>query len=232
MKTVNGGASYSSVFEKESVAAIGDLAVAPSDSKVVWAGTGEAKDRLKKAVNYAWDATRHPWESPVVSGRLGFRPNATWSFGSSFSHGPYLLPPDEPLFAGGPIKDEFKQTTFGQDIAFAWRHWQLWAEVFESRFEVPNVGPADTLAYYVEAKYKLTPRLFGALRWNQQFFDKIPDGSGGRQRWDRDIWRVETALGFRFDRHIQAKLQYSLAHQNGPLQQGEQLVAAQITVKF
>jgi len=45
MKTTNAGASFSAIFEKEKVAAIGDIAVAPSDSKVVWVGTGEANDR-------------------------------------------------------------------------------------------------------------------------------------------------------------------------------------------
>ena len=192
----------------------------------------EVKNVALSSRPYAWDAKHHPWESPVVSGRLGYRPNAAWSFGASFSHGPYLLPPDEALFPGGPIKDEFKQTTVAYDIAYAWRHWQIWAEAFGSRFEVPNVGDAETLAYYIEGRYKFSPRVFLAGRWNQQFFDKIPDGIGGRQRWDRDIWRIETAVGYRFDRHLQTKLQYSLSRQNGPLQQGEQLVAAQITVKF
>jgi photosystem II stability/assembly factor-like uncharacterized protein len=45
MKTTNAGASFSAIFEKEKVAAIGAIAVAPSDSKVVWVGTGEANDR-------------------------------------------------------------------------------------------------------------------------------------------------------------------------------------------
>ena len=45
MKTTNAGASFSAIFEKEKVAAIGDIAVAPSDSKIVWVGTGEANDR-------------------------------------------------------------------------------------------------------------------------------------------------------------------------------------------
>src|SRR5262249_57602580 len=45
MKTTNAGASFSSIFEKEKVAAIGDIAVAPSDPKVVWVGSGEANDR-------------------------------------------------------------------------------------------------------------------------------------------------------------------------------------------
>ncbi|HEX4823613.1 MAG TPA: hypothetical protein VFV19_04845 [Candidatus Polarisedimenticolaceae bacterium] len=45
MKTTNAGASFSAIFEKEKVAAIGDIAVAPSDPKVVWVGSGEGNDR-------------------------------------------------------------------------------------------------------------------------------------------------------------------------------------------
>lgn len=192
----------------------------------------EVKNVALSSHPYAWRPTRHGWDFPVFGGRVGFRPNASWNFGASFSHGPYLLPPEERLSVGAPLKGDFDHTTLGYDISFSWRHWEVWGEVFASRFEVPNVGDADTLVYYVEAKYKFEPRLFGAVRWNQQLFDKIRDGMGGHKRWDRDIWRIETALGYRFDRHLQGKLQYSYSHQNGPRQQGEQLVAAQITVKF
>ena len=45
MKTTDNGATFDAIFEKEPVAAMGAVAVAPSDSKVVWAGTGEANDR-------------------------------------------------------------------------------------------------------------------------------------------------------------------------------------------
>ena len=45
MKTTNSGASFTPIFEKEKVAAIGAIAVAPSDPKVIWVGTGEANDR-------------------------------------------------------------------------------------------------------------------------------------------------------------------------------------------
>ncbi|HEU5334946.1 MAG TPA: sialidase family protein, partial [Terriglobales bacterium] len=41
-KSSDGGNRWSPVFDKEPVAAIGALAVAPSDPSVVWAGTGEA----------------------------------------------------------------------------------------------------------------------------------------------------------------------------------------------
>jgi len=120
----------------------------------------------------------------------------------------------------------------GTDLAYSWRHWQLWSELFLCRFQVPHVDDADTLAYYVESKYKLTRALFAALRWNQQLFADVDDGTGRRVPWDRDVWRIDSALGYRFDRHLQAKLQYSLSRQRGRLQQGEQLAAAQITLKF
>ena len=45
MKTADNGGSWEPVFEKERVAAVGAVAVAPSDPKVVWVGTGEANDR-------------------------------------------------------------------------------------------------------------------------------------------------------------------------------------------
>jgi len=45
MKTTDNGQAFKAIFEKEAVAAIGAIAVAPSDSGVIWAGTGEANDR-------------------------------------------------------------------------------------------------------------------------------------------------------------------------------------------
>ena len=45
MKTSNDGATFSAIFEKESVASVGAVAVAPSNAKQVWVGTGEANDR-------------------------------------------------------------------------------------------------------------------------------------------------------------------------------------------
>ncbi len=40
-KSTDGGATFSPIFENQQVQAIGSLALAPSDPKVVWAGTGE-----------------------------------------------------------------------------------------------------------------------------------------------------------------------------------------------
>jgi photosystem II stability/assembly factor-like uncharacterized protein len=44
-KTTDNGTSWSGVFDKQPVASIGAVAVAPQDSKIVWAGTGEPNGR-------------------------------------------------------------------------------------------------------------------------------------------------------------------------------------------
>lgn len=181
----------------------------------------------------AWDAQDLGWENPTVSARLGYTQSAAWNYGVSASHGAYLLPAAEAsLVPTGRGRSSYRQTTLGTDLSWAHHGWQVWGEAMVARFQVPNVGNADTFTYFIEGKYKFTPNLFAALRWNQQLFDTVPDGIGGTQHWDRNISRVDTALGYRFTRHLQGKLQYSILHENGPGQQGEQLVAAQVTVKF
>src|SRR5438094_5974884 len=42
-KTTDSGQTFTPIFDHEPVQAIGALAVAPSDPKIVWAGTGEAR---------------------------------------------------------------------------------------------------------------------------------------------------------------------------------------------
>ncbi len=44
-KSVNGGTTWEPIFDNETTSSIGDLAIAPSDPAVVWAGTGEPNNR-------------------------------------------------------------------------------------------------------------------------------------------------------------------------------------------
>jgi photosystem II stability/assembly factor-like uncharacterized protein len=44
-KTENGGATWSPVFDQTGIASIGAIAIAPSDHRIVWVGTGEANPR-------------------------------------------------------------------------------------------------------------------------------------------------------------------------------------------
>jgi hypothetical protein len=180
----------------------------------------------------SWELDSSLWRYPTVSGRLGFRPAANWNHGISFSVGPYLSTEAAEGLPTGKTISDYNQFTLDYDVSYALKRWQLWAEVFLSRFEVPNVGNADLIAYYLELKYKITSGLYAAARWNQELYGKVDDGNGGQEPWDNDMYRIDVALGYRFTRHLQGKLQYSFGHRNGSLQQGEQLVAAQVTAKF
>src|SRR6516162_11565302 len=44
-KSGDAGVSFDPIFDKQPVLSIGAIAIAPSDSDVIWVGTGEANDR-------------------------------------------------------------------------------------------------------------------------------------------------------------------------------------------
>jgi hypothetical protein len=178
----------------------------------------------------SWSVTQIGFGHPTFNTRVGFRPNEMWNLGLSASAGPYLLPVAAPTLPAGRGIGDYRELVLAQDLSFAWHHLQLWAEFYEARFEVPRIGNADTFSYYLEAKYKITPQLFGALRWNQQLFGTIRDVDE-RAKWGNDIWRIDAALGYRFTNYLQGKLQYSISQQNSG-QEGEHLVAVQLTAKY
>ena len=180
----------------------------------------------------SWHLTQIGFENPTFSGRAGFRPNQAWNFGLSASEGPYFRPEAEPTLPRGRGIGDYREFVLGQDVSFAWHHLQLWAEFYEARFEVPTVGNADTFAYYVEAKYKFTPQLFGALRWNQQLFSNVNDGFGGRVRWSQDLARIDVAATYRFTSHTQLKLQYSFQQETTGPGNDNHMLAAQFTMRF
>jgi hypothetical protein len=43
-KSIDGGMHWKPIFDDQPVSSIGSLAIAPSDSNIVWAGTGETWD--------------------------------------------------------------------------------------------------------------------------------------------------------------------------------------------
>ncbi len=180
----------------------------------------------------SWNVTETDFDHPTFSGRVGFRPNQIWNFGISASDGPYFRSEAEQTLPSGRSIGDYREFVLGQDASFAWHHLQLWAEFYEARFEVPRVGDADTFAYYLEAKYKFTPQLFGALRWNQQLFSNIPDGTGGQLHWGQDLGRIDVAASYRFTSHTQLKLQYGFQHETSGPHDDNHLIAAQFTVRF
>lgn len=191
----------------------------------------EAKAGSLSSRPEAWHHAREQRSHPTVSGRIGFRPSPTWNFGVSASAGSYLRDVAEGSLPPGQGRGDYRQLVLAHDVSFGWHHWQVWGEIYASRFEIPLVGDADTVAYYIETKYKFTPQFFGAVRWNQQMYGTIPD-RGGRTEWGHELWRVDLAPGYRFTPHTQLKLQYSLQRGDAPGREHSRTLAAQFTVRF
>jgi hypothetical protein len=192
----------------------------------------EVKNTSLSSRPETWPPTETQWQNPTFSGRVGYLPNEMWSLGFSASAGPYLQPEAQPTLAPGRGLGDYLEIVLGQDASFAWHRVQVWAEAYEARFEIPEVGNADTVAYYVEAKYKFTPQFFGALRWNQQFFSSLPVSPGAGARWSRDVARVDIGPGYRLTPHVQVKLQYSVERQDADMGAWSDLVAVQFTARF
>ncbi|MFL6568889.1 MAG: hypothetical protein ACJ8LI_06935 [Chthoniobacterales bacterium] len=191
----------------------------------------EVKNAALTSRPESWNLTEVGIDHPTFSGRVGVRPSEMWNFGVSFSRGPYLRSETEPALYG-MNRFDFHQTMIGQDVSFEWHHLQIWAEVYEARFEVPYIGDADTVSYFIEAKYKFAPQWFAALRWNQQFFGDVPDGYGGMHAWGPTVSRIEGAIAYRFTENMQLKVQYNFQHESREPREGEHLFATQFTVRF
>ncbi len=179
----------------------------------------------------AWPHAAEQINHPTVSVRLGYRPNPMWDFGVSASDGVYLREYAGVTVPAGLSRANYRQRVIAQDVAFAWRHVQVWAEIFASRFEIPGIGDGDTIAGYAEVRYKFTPQFSGAVRWGRQFYGLISN-AGEFVRWGRETSRIDLAPAFRFSSHLQLKLHYSLQRGDSGARGGSRTLATQLTVRF
>ncbi len=196
-----------------------------------WRYAGELKLGSLASRPDAWMHGLEEWTHPTVSGRLGYRPNQMWNLGVSASAGPYLRDFATVNFKTGVGRGDFEQRVVAADVTFGWHQWQMWSEVFASRFCIPKIGDVDTVSYYSEVKYKLTPQWFLAGRWNQQLFSTILD-RGVATKWGADVWRIDFSPGYRFSAYTQLKFQYSLQHGDSACRDFTRTLAAQLTLRF
>lgn len=196
-----------------------------------FSGAVEVKNAALSAHPAAWNPGRSAFEHPTISARVTYQPNVMWRIGASASTGTYLRPSAEATLPPGHGLGDYREVLFGQEVGFAWHHWQVWLEAFESRFEVPLVGNAKTFSGYAEVKYRFTPLFSGAVRWNTQSPGTISI-AGGRTTWGRDVQRLDIAPAWRFSANSQLKLQLSLQHEPGAPRENSRLLAAQFTVRF
>ena len=194
-------------------------------------GAVELKNAALSVHPDGWKPEGDAFAHPTVSARLTFQPNVMWRIGASASTGSYLRPSAARTVAPGFGLGDYREVLFGQELRFAWHHFQAWMEVFESRFQVPLVGNADTISGYIELKYRFTPLFSGAVRFNVQSPGTIPH-EGGVAKWGRDVERLDIAPAWRFSANSQLKIQLSLQHEPGAPRENSTMLGGQYTVRF
>jgi hypothetical protein len=190
----------------------------------------EIKNVALAARPESWDATRVNFDHPVVNARFGFRPNESWDVGFSASNGPYFRTEAAPTLPIQRDIDDYRETALAEDLSYSHHHLKISAEFHETRFEIPRLGNGDTFGYFVEAEYQFAPQFFGAIRWNQQFFNEISNGLGGNIQFAPDISRLEIAGKYRFTANMQLKLEYYPEWEEQ--RDASHNFAAQFTVRF
>ena len=155
-----------------------------------------------------WEFGEGDFRDPFFAGRIGYRPDAAWAFGFSFSHGPFLdadafdqLNPD---FDRG----DFDQTLASVDFRWAGGKWEVSGESFFSTYDRDGED-LQAFNYYLQSKYKVAPGVWVAARFGQTLTNDVATPSGGEAPWSPDIQRAELATGWRITPDLVLQAQYT-----------------------
>lgn len=188
---------------------------APSERPSQWAWQDDDRDAL------------------AYSARLGWNPFLGFKTGLNWASGAYFKKEAESTFRPGHERDDYPQRLVGADFEYGIGHLVLFAEIYRSAWEVPNVsGDVQAVAYYVEPKYALFPGFYLAGRWNQMVFSEIRDAAGNDRTWDRDAWRAELGAGYFIYVNLLAKAQYEWNGSDGPNDADDNVLSLSLSLSF
>ena len=141
---------------------------------------------------------------------LGVTPTIGLRLGAYATAGPYLGPDVTWALPTGSSWRDFEQRVAAVNVEFSRGHFALNGEYAWSSYEVPaQDGKSKGHLWFIEPAYAWTPRLFTALRLEENDYPYImPINSffwlGSNARF-RDL---ETAIGWRFARGLVVKASY------------------------
>jgi hypothetical protein len=167
-----------------------------------------------------------------VSGRVAIHPLVGLTIGSSAARGEWLSTDVKSLL---PDRDRsYAQTTLGGDAEYSWSYWLLRGELVWTRFDVPfvaeaRVEPLDSLGMWIEARYRLTPRVAIAGRFDRLTFSEL---DATRSTWDAPVDRVEGNVTWYFQRNVIGRLAVQHDVRDGGRVRRKTYVAAQLAYWF
>lgn len=184
-----------------------------------------------------WGSTAQDENSgKSVLARVGFAPVPALRVGVSGAYGPYLNDAVNPSLPQGKTATDFHQVLAMADAELLLGHVELRMEGAHNTWETPFVGDLDVTSGYAELKYTFGFGAFVAGRYDALRFSEITNSGGVSRPWDNDVTRLETGVGYRFDRAAVAKLVFQQTELDRPGMTPENprysMVAGQLSIKF
>lgn len=169
-------------------------------------------------------------------GRIGFNPIAGLKFGFSAASNPYLSTADpQRLLEEGKGKGEYRQTAYGADLEASYRYLIVFSEFVMSRWDASvKEGDLSNWSWYVDAKYKIHPKFYTAVRYDRMNFSKILNpATNKKEGWDYNVKRYEAGVGYRITTDATIKLveQWTLFDKKSDIKQ-IRFTAVQLSVPF
>jgi class 3 adenylate cyclase len=180
-----------------------------------------------------WNSIGAGEHGPSYVAHVGVQVIPELRVGVSWNRGGYLQ--DElrgaPLAPGEEISEYF-QELWGFEAAFARGPVEAKGELLLDRWYVPNAGYPRDVSFYGESKVKLTPGLYAAARYSGIRFDRMSNGTGGREAWDYPVDRVQLAAGYRLGRTTEVRAEYMLNSTDAPPAGNDDLFAVRWSWQF
>jgi hypothetical protein len=174
-----------------------------------------------------------------LSGRIAVRPIVGLVLGASAARGEWLSSDVGRLLPPAMPSDGYAQTAFGADAEYSWSHWLLRGELVWSRWDMPLAGtaveqPLSAWAGWVEARYRITPRVFAAARADHLGFSRIAGTlfDGRPVTWDAPVDRVEAGGGYYLQRNLIARAIVQHNRRDGGRITARTYVSAQLAYWF
>jgi hypothetical protein len=143
-----------------------------------------------------------------VSSRVAYRPTAGLILGASAARGEFF--DRDVTQALSKSHGSHAQTALGADVEYSRGHWLLRSELVWSRWNVPFATPAsttnaDALGVWVEARYRVTPRIVLSGRADRLGFSRLDVGPNLTPTWDANVTRLEADAGYYIQRNLVAR---------------------------
>ena len=179
----------------------------------------------------SWSITQVGFGHPTFNTRVGFRPNEMWNLGFSASAGPYLLPVAAPTLPSRPRHRRLSRARAGAGSLLCVASPPVMGGILRSALRGAPASAMPTL-FPTTSRRNTKSLRSSSGRCVGTSSSSAPSATRmNAQKWGNDIWRIDAALGYRFTDYLQGKVQYSFSQQDSA-QEGDHLVAAQLTVKF